>query len=303
MAVLAFPVNAELADGIEAVVHNSVITSYQISMAAEPSVKRLEDNYANNSEALKTNLLALQNDVLERSVENQLILHDFDTAGYSLPESVIDDYIKAQIQERYGDRATLIKTLQEQGMTYEQFRKQMRDQFIIAQMRYKKDSDAPIISPHKIEVYYLDHTNDYQVEAQVKVRMIILDKPSSGDKAETRQLADEILAKIKSGASFTEMAAIYSQGGQTGAEWFDKSALRKELADAAFALNPGDVSGVINTPGACYLLQVEDKRPPHIKPLNDVRADIEKTLLAREQNQLEKQWIDQLKKKTFVRYF
>jgi parvulin-like peptidyl-prolyl isomerase len=71
----------------------------------------------------------------------------------------------------------------------------------------------------------------------------------------------------------------------------------------AFTLKPGEKSGVIETPEACYLMLVEDKRPEHIKPLNEVRDDIEKTLLAQEGNRLQKQWIDRLKKKTFVRYF
>jgi len=48
---------------------------------------------------------------------------------------------------------------------------------------------------------------------------------------------------------------------------------------------------------------VEDRRPEHIKPLNEVRDDIEKTLLAQESDRLQKQWIERLKKKTFYRYF
>ena len=48
---------------------------------------------------------------------------------------------------------------------------------------------------------------------------------------------------------------------------------------------------------------VEDKRPDHVKPLTDVREQIEKDLLAQERTRLEKQWIDKLKKKTFVRSF
>ena len=48
---------------------------------------------------------------------------------------------------------------------------------------------------------------------------------------------------------------------------------------------------------------VEDKNPAHAKPLADVRNDIEKTLRTQQQAQLQKQWIEGLKKKTFIRYF
>ena len=79
--------------------------------------------------------------------------------------------------------------------------------------------------------------------------------------------------------------------------------LRKELADVAFSLTPGQISDVIDTPEACYLMLVEQKRPAHVRPLSEVRDDIETTLRAQEQSRLEKQWIDGLKKKTFIRYF
>jgi hypothetical protein len=48
---------------------------------------------------------------------------------------------------------------------------------------------------------------------------------------------------------------------------------------------------------------VEQTRPAHAQPLGEVRDDIEKTLRTQEQARLEKQWIDGLKKKTFIRYF
>jgi parvulin-like peptidyl-prolyl isomerase len=102
------------------------------------------------------------------------------------------------------------------------------------------------------------------------------------------------------------MASIYSQGSQQhqGGDWgwVERPVLRKELADAAFSLAPGQTSEVIDSPDAVYLMQVEDKRTAHAKPLADVRLEIEKTLRVQQQAKLQKQWIDGLKKKTFIRY-
>ena len=103
------------------------------------------------------------------------------------------------------------------------------------------------------------------------------------------------------------MASVYSQGSQRsqGGDWgwVERSVLRKELADTAFALKPGQVSDVIETPEACYLMLVEQTRPAHVKPLSDVRDEIEVTLRTQAQKHLEQQWIAQLKKKTFIRLF
>jgi parvulin-like peptidyl-prolyl isomerase len=102
------------------------------------------------------------------------------------------------------------------------------------------------------------------------------------------------------------MASIYAPdprhpGGDCG--WFKPGELRKELAEAAPALKLGEQSEVIETPEACYLMRVEDRRPEHIKPLNEVRAGIEQVLLSEEGDRIQKQWIERLKKKTFVLYF
>ena len=79
--------------------------------------------------------------------------------------------------------------------------------------------------------------------------------------------------------------------------------LREDLAEAAFALNEKDVSEVLEREEGCYLMYVEEHRNAEPRPLTEVRADIEKTLLAEERNRLQKQWIGTLRKKGFIRYY
>jgi hypothetical protein len=59
----------------------------------------------------------------------------------------------------------------------------------------------------------------------------------------------------------------------------------------------------VDTPDTCYLMLVEDKHASHLRPLIEVAADIEKTLRLKQQAKLQKDWIEGLKKKTFIRYF
>ena len=68
-------------------------------------------------------------------------------------------------------------------------------------------------------------------------------------------------------------------------------------------LEPGKFSDVIETPEACFVIYLEGRRPAHDRPLNEVRATIEKELRDRERRRLGDQWIRRLKNKTFVRYF
>jgi parvulin-like peptidyl-prolyl isomerase len=271
-----------------------------------PAVDALRRQYAGQPALFEQKVNDALDDSTKQLVERALIMHSFDTDGYHLPDSVIDQVVQERIREKFGDRVTLIKTLQAQGMTFEQFRKQIREQYIETAMRNQNVSREIIISPYKVEHYYQTHQNDFRVDDQVHLRMIVLNKPSQDD-TNTLALANEIATKLKEGASFDEMASVYSQGSQQhqGGDWgwVEKTVLRKELGDVAFSLQPGQVSGAIDTPDTVYVMQVVDKKAAHARPLADVRSDIEKTLRLQQQDVLSRQWIDGLKNKTFVVYF
>jgi peptidyl-prolyl cis-trans isomerase SurA len=306
VSCLNLSARAELADGVKAVVNDAVITYSQVEEFTAPAAEALRREYPDSPDTFQLKLNDALGDSLEQLVERQLILRSFEVDGYQLPESVVDGLVQDRIRERFGDRVTFIKTLQAQGMTAEQFRKEVREQYIVQALRQKNISSEIVISPYKIENYYLAHTNDFKMEDEIKLRMIVLNKTSPDD-TNTVHRAGEILAEIKNGAAFSEMAKIYSEGSQKSQggdwDWVERSVLRKDLAAAAFSLKPGQVSDVIDTPESVYLMLVEQTRPSHVKPLSEVQDEIEKNLRTQEQSRLERQWIDGLKKKTFIRYF
>lgn len=296
---------AEITDGITAVVNDKVITYAEVQDYARDALNALRQQYASQPDVYQQKFNQLLHDALDQLVERQLILHSFDTEGYKLPDGAVDELVQDRIHEQFGDRVTLIKTLQARGMTFEQFRDQVRDQYINSALRDQNVRREIIISPAKILDYYQTHLADFQVEDQVKLRMIVLDKTSPDD-TNAMRFAREIQAKLKEGAAFVDMASIYSQGSQKheGGDWgwVERSVLRPELGSVAFSLAPGQVSEPLDASDAVYLMKVEEKRTAHAKPLADVRTEIEKTLRVQQQARLQKQWIDGLKKKTFIRY-
>jgi parvulin-like peptidyl-prolyl isomerase len=298
---------ADFVDGIEAVVADKVITFAQVEDYTRPVEDTLRTQYAAEPDVYQQKLDAAIHDSLEQLVERALILNNYETGGYNkLPDSLADQLVQDNIRERFGDRVTMIKTLQAQGMTLEQYRKELLDRYIESGLRSLNVQKTIIISPYKIENYYQTHPDEFKLEDQVKFRMIALNKTSPDD-TNTLELGREIAGKIKAGASFAEMAGVYSQssqqnvGGERG--WVSRSDLRKELAVVAFTLKRGQVSDPIDTPDTVYLIVVEDESLAHLKPLADVRDDIDKTLRIQEQARQSKAWIDGLKKKTYVRYF
>lgn len=299
---------AEPVNGIKAIVHDSVITYDEVEGMTASEVQYLQRQYRNDLPTLRAKLSEVRTNSLEQLLQRQLILRDFAEAGYALPESFVDEAVEERLRDKFGgDRAKFAKTLQADGITFEKYRQQIREQITVQVLRSKNVAQEIIMSPHKIEKYYLENRDKYQVEDEVKLRMIVLNKPTKADAERVHKLAEEILAKLKEGAAFAEMASVYSQGSQRsqGGDWgwVEKSVLKKELGEVAFKLKAGERSDIIDLPEACYLMLVEDARPAHTRPLSELREEIERTLLVAERKRLEDRYIQRLKAKTFVRYF
>jgi parvulin-like peptidyl-prolyl isomerase len=299
-----------LVNAIVALVNDKIITRERIEAAIIADDELLKRQYAAQPSALEERRETLRRDALESLVENELILHEFEVqaaaSGFKFPENVIEDYIKSTIRRRYGDRLRLLQSLQAKGLNYETFRKQVREDFIIHAMTSQNVSSGILISPFKIENYYASHQDQFQVGDQVKLRMIVLAHKSDRGAEATRKLADEILAELKAGASFADMATQHSDGSQRseGGDWgwIERTVLRADLTEAAFALKPGELSGVIEKPEGCFLMLVEDTRAARVRSLPEARDEIEHTLRTKEEQRLRKEWIDRLKGKSLVKY-
>ena len=172
VGVAAQAANSDLANGVMVIVNDSIITYKDVVQYVGPSVDLLIKQYASQPSVLEQRIQDAQRDGVEQLVERKLILHEFSKAGYNLPESIIEDRVKARIRERYGDNASLTRSLQSQGMTYAAWKQQIREDFIVAAMTSKNISQETIISPHKIEKYYAENLDKFKVEDQVRLRMM-----------------------------------------------------------------------------------------------------------------------------------
>jgi len=229
-------------------VNETVITSGQVDDLAMDAARPLLRTF-HDPAVIQQKYAALRSEILEQLIENQLILDEFKTGGAKVPEAWVDDEIKDRIRQRYHDQATLTRELNAKGLTRDKLREQIREDIILNIMRHKNIGSAILISPQKIERYYQTNLTQFQLGNQIKLRMIVLKCNSDEPLEEVRKRAREITGKLDEGASFSEMAAIYSegseqkQGGDLG--WMEDSKTTKGLADVAAGLRPGQHSSLI----------------------------------------------------------
>jgi peptidyl-prolyl cis-trans isomerase SurA len=296
-----------LLNGVIARVNDVIITLKDVQNRMAADLQFLERQYGAQPSVFEEKLSKLRADTVRDLVEEQLILNEFKTAGYKLPESFLEDRVNKDIERMFGDRVTLTKTLQAQGMTFETYRKRVHERTIIGMMERQNVPQDPVISPTKIETYFVQNRDKFKVGDQVKLRMIVVTNQPSGSFYSPEKLAAEIVSKLNEGASFAEMARIYSQGSQSseGGDWgwLERSVLRADLAEKAFALKRGERTGVITAADGYYIMLAEDTRPAHVKLLSEVRDEIESTLKSEEKERLRKKWIERMKNKSFVSYF
>ena len=299
--------NAEVIDGIAAVVNDEVITYSQVRSVVGPREKVLRAQYTGEElvKAIKqTRELALK-DLIDR----QLIIQAFKKENFKIPDHFIDERMHDIINSDFGgDRNTFIKTLEAQNYSLGEFRKMEMERMIVQAMRSKNVKREVVAPPNKIEEYYKAHRDQFTAKEEVKLRMIMIPTKSSDGNAQSQKaMAQEILGKLAGGAEFDRMAQIYSEdssrdlGGDWG--WIERKTLAPALEKIAFNLPVGRISNIVEYNNNYYILKVEEKKGGVTQSLASVRDEIEKKLLQEQAQDLQEKWVASLRSKAYIRTF
>jgi len=303
-------------NGVAAVVNNEAITMIEVlrqTQMEEDDLKAQMQSGKITDDERKQRIRQRRKTVLDSLIETRLILQEYKTKGYNFPDYYFDREERQRIRDQFGgDRQALVKTLEERGITYAEWRKNLRETFIVQQMRIINAKRFITISPHMIEAYYQEHVRDFLQPDRVKLRMIYI---APGSTTEPEATAQEVLGAVEQGIDFAALAQKYSDYNRAGGGlfqenngWAEREALRSELAEVAFKLRPGQSSGIITLAAADgqnahYILHVEEVKKATVTPLSSIRDAIESTLVARENEKVQQEWIDRLKRGAYIERF
>src|SRR5271156_3024853 len=161
---------------------------------------------------------------------------------------------------------------------------------------------TPAVPDQQVLQYYQGHQKDYQVPEEVKVRHILIKVDAGADPkvdAAAKQKAEDLLKQIKGGADFAALAKANSddpgskeQGGELG--MIQRGVTVAPFEKAAFALQPGQISDVVKSDFGYHIIKVEEKETAHLKPLDEVKAQILATLTRQQEADQEASFAQQL---------
>jgi len=146
-----------------------------------------------------------------------------------------------------------------------------------------------IVTPSEVERFYNDNIQRFRTPEQVRASHILL-KTQGKDENAVRKQAEEILKQVKGGADFAALASKTSEDDGTKGkggdlDYFRRGDMVPEFETVAFSLKPGETSDVVKSQHGLHIIRVVDKRAEIVRPLAEVRAQIQEQLLTEKTNE------------------
>ncbi len=146
----------------------------------------------------------------------------------------------------------------------------------------------------ELEKYYRRHLDQFEILERTKASHILI-KVDEGADEETREkkrvFAEELLEDVKTGTDFAELARVNSddqasavKGGNLG--YFTRGSMVKPFEDAAFSMNPGDISNVVETTFGYHIIKVEEYTEPGFRSMEDAIDEVKEGLRVEKSKQL-----------------
>ena len=292
-----------LSNGIAANAEGTIITLQELRKELEPMIPRVRLETKNESE-FNQRISKLSKEVLQNMIDRIIISKAAEEKGLQIPSSYIDqEYNETITRDFNGDRGKFLDFLKQQGKTPNDYREDIYRRVVVSVMRQQNRQSKSEISPERIQEFYLKNKLRFYQEEAMHLRQIILNPLNDN----SRQLTQKILSELDTGAHFGDLANKYSQDnmnrnrGDWG--WVNRTELRKELSQSAFALEPGQYSKPIELNDTIFILYCEEKREEIIQPVTQVRDIIEKMLVGQIARETQERWLKALRQKAYIRYY
>ncbi|MBE3589275.1 MAG: peptidylprolyl isomerase [Firmicutes bacterium] len=224
--------------------------------------------------------------VLDRMITEKLIDQAAKKAGVTVSSADVDKEI-ARIRAQFGSDAEFQQALAMNGMTEDDLRSSARLNLEIRGVL------APTIqvSDADLQAFFQANHERYDQPEEIRARHILVD---------SQEKAAELRAQLDKGASFADLAKQYSldpstkdQGGELG--WFSRGKMTAAFEDAAFALQPGQVSDPVQTEYGWHLILLEERKPAMPAKFADVRDRVRADYIDDQVAQASGDWLAKLR--------
>jgi peptidyl-prolyl cis-trans isomerase SurA len=250
---------SESLDGIVAVVDEDVVLKSEL----DTQINRIVAQYAQSPQQLPPRDV-LEHQVLERLILQKLQLTRADSSGVKVSDAEIDQALTSLAAQNKMDLSQLRQAIQGQGMDYEQFRRSVRDELVVRNLRQRVVQSRVQVSDAEVETLL---KNGALHRGQLHLGYILISVPDGAtpDQIETaKKKAEDTRQQIDGGMDFAAAAIRYSdapnalEGGDLG--WRNADELPPAFVDATDAMQEGQVSAPLRGPNGFHIIKLLGKK-------------------------------------------
>ena len=231
--------------------------------------------------------------VIERALMRQAALED----RTPIPDDVFEKAVE-NMYKRFGGK----DKFQESGLSDQDIRREAETSIRLDRLVGRVTSKVKAPKTKEAAEYYRKHKERFEEGETVRAAHIVKHVNEDVAKEEARQAIDALKAELDAGASFEEVADRASDcpgnGGDLG--WFGRGKMVERFDAVVFDLEPGQVSRVFRTEFGYHIAKVHERKPATLKPLNDVRPQIDKALRQEKETKALEDFVDGLKEKAVI---
>lgn len=272
----------QLLDRVVAVVNDDVITQTELSHRITAARKELA---ATNTPI--TSQEKLQTQVLNQMIDHTLELQMAKRYGIDISEAALNQAIEDIGSRNHVTLTTLQTMVTHTGMTWTEYRKQLKDQMLVRELLERAVGSSIHITAQEIKnamnspEYLNRNVSEYDLG---DILIPLSEEPSSLELHQATEKANKILAQLKNGAKFNALAATHSSGstafsgGDLG--WKSLSDLPTVFENIVKKMKTDDITGPIRTGNGLHiikLLGVKEKHTKHFMTQTEVRHILIKT--------------------------
>ncbi|HOK94870.1 MAG TPA: peptidylprolyl isomerase [Anaerohalosphaeraceae bacterium] len=229
--------------------------------------------------------------VVDMKVEQILMNQEAKKKNIAIPDAEVVAEI-TKIAGRQGQSMEDVeKEIANWGMTMEDLKGQIRYQMQIKALM-KAENKNPEPSDEEVRKFYDDNPQHFDQPEQVRASHILIKVDSDAaaeEKAKAKEKIEGILKRAKAGEDFAALAKEFSEdpgSKDTGGEYtFPRGQMVKPFEDAAFALEPNQISDIVETQFGYHIIKLSEKIAAGKTPFETVKNQIADYLANQKQNE------------------
>ncbi len=243
--------------------------------------------------------------VIGRMIEEELLFQDTQAQGIEIGDQRVTQEL-ARVKARFGSDAEFQTALGALKISEDDLKRKIRRGLAIQQLIAKLVADVTVTDA-EMKSFYDQNASLFQTPEQIQTSHILIKVAPEADdnlKKDAQKKIRDLRKKAKAGEDFAELAKANSEGpssargGDLG--YFGRGQMVKPFEDAAFALEKGEVSDVVETRFGYHLIKLTDRRPAGTIEYDEAKERIAQNIKKEKDGEVVRQHLEKLRAKADI---